>query len=109
MGAGARAKTLITDSDITQKKLAKRFGVTEAMLSNYLSEKNEMPIRVVSQLAEYFHVTADYLLGLTDDPGPGIQLSEGEQALVEGYRSLTREQRELIFQNIRLMREQNRR
>ena len=109
MGAGARAKALITDGDVTQKKLAKQFGITEAKLSNYLSEKNEMPARVVAQLAAYFRVTTDYLLGLTEDPGPGARLSDSEQALVEGYRGLTREQRELVLQTVRLMREQNRR
>lgn len=30
----------------------------------------EIPVWAVIKLAEYYHVSTDYLLGLTDDPGP---------------------------------------
>ena len=107
MGFGARAKMLVTDRDVTQKKLAKHIGITPAKMSNYLTEKNEMPCRVVVGIAEYFHVSADYLLGLTDEPEPPMHISKEEKALVESYRTLTREQRELILHTLRLMEEQN--
>ena len=60
-------------------------------------------------IADYFHVSTDYLLGLTDEPEPPMHISKEEKALVETYRSLSREQRELISQTIRLMGEQNNR
>ena len=109
MGFGARAKMLVTDRDVTQKKLAKHIGITPAKMSNYLTEKNEMPCRVIVGIADYFHVSTDYLLGLTDEPEPPMHISKEEKALVETYRSLSREQRELISQTIRLMGEQNNR
>lgn len=107
MGFGARAKMLVTDRDVTQKKLAKQIGITPAKMSNYLTEKNEIPCRVIVGIAEYFHVSADYLLGLTDEPEPPIYINKEEKELVETYRSLSREQRELVIQTIRLMGEQN--
>lgn len=60
-------------------------------------------------IADYFHVSTDYLLGLTNEPEPPMHISKEEKALVETYRSLSREQRELISQTIRLMGEQNNR
>ena len=109
MGFGARAKMLVTDRDVTQKKLAKHIGITPAKMSNYLTEKNEMLCRVIVGIADYFHVSTDYLLGLTNEPEPPMHISKEEKALVETYRSLSREQRELISQTIRLMGEQNNR
>ena len=105
--ANQRAKDLISDSDVTQKKLAKLFGVTEAMMSNYLTGKNDIPAWIVAKIAEYFHVTTDYLLGLTDVKEQQLVLSAGEKQIIEGFRTLSRDQRDLIAQNIRIMREQN--
>ena len=105
VGFGARAKMLVTDRDVTQKKLAQHIGITPAKLSNYLTEKNEMPCRVVVAIAQYFRVSTDYLLGLTDEPEPA-RLGREERRLLEGYWALTREQRELVQNTVRLMGEQ---
>ena len=109
MHYGSRAKDWITDHDITQKKLAKEFHITEAMFSNYLNGRNDMPIEILVKIAQYFHITTDYLVGLSDSPLPAIQLSRGERELVETYRSLSKNQKELITGLLRLMREQNQR
>lgn len=105
---GARAKDWITDHDEKQKKLAKEFHITEAMLSNYLTGRNDMPVGVLVQIARYFNISMDYLVGLTDEPAAPMSLSEGERELMAAYRTLTRDQRELIAQNVRFMQEQNR-
>ena len=109
MGFGARAKMLVTDRDVKQKTLAAAVGISEGKMSNYLNEKNEMPTRVAVGIAEFFHVSTDYLLGLTDDPQPPMSLSPEERALVAGYRALSRDQRELVLHGVSLMGEQNRR
>ena len=109
MGPGARAKILVTDGDVKQKRLAVAIGISEAKLSHYLNERYEMPTHVVVSIAEYFHVSTDYLLGLTDIPKVPMQLSETERKLVEYFRTLSREQKELLLQNARFMQEQNQR
>lgn len=109
MGPGARAKILVTDGDVKQKKLAAIIGISEAKLSHYLNERYDMPTHVVVSLAEYFHVSADYLLGLTDVPEVPMPLSPPERQLVENFRTLNREQKELIAKNIAIMQEQNQR
>lgn len=109
VGPGARAKMLITDKDVKQKNLAAKIGISDAKLSHYLNERYEMPTHVVAALAAYFHVSADYLLGLTDIPEMPEPISKGERQLVDSFRTLNREQRELIAKTIALMQEQNQR
>ena len=109
MSPGARAKILVTDGDVKQKKLAAAIGISEAKLSHYLTERYEMPTHVVAALARYFHISTDYLLGLTDIPEVPIWLSRPERDLVENFRTLNRDQKELIVKNIVIMQEQNRR
>ena len=109
MNTAARAKILVTDNDVKQKALAAAIGISESKMSGYLNGHHEMPTRVLAGIADYFHVTTDYLLGRTDDPNPSISLSPEEEAFILNFRSLSRNQRELIMQNIRLMREQNQR
>ena len=104
-----RAKEWITDHDVKQKKLAETFQITEAMLSNYLTGRNEMPVEILVKLARYFHITVDYLVGLSDEPQPPMRLREGEEKLVEDFRTLSREQKELILKNVHFMQEQNQR
>lgn len=109
MGPGARAKILVTDGDVKQKKLAALIGISESKLSHYLNERYDMPARVVVSIAKYFHVSTDYLLGLTDIPDIPVRFTEAEQKLVENFRTLNREQKELVVKNVAIMQEQNQR
>lgn len=104
---GVKAKEWITDHDVKQKALAKEFHVTEAMLSNYLTGRNDMPVSVLVKIAKRFDISMDYLVGLCEEPNAPISLTESERGLISAYRTLSREQRELIVQNIRFMQEQN--
>ena len=47
MHYGARMKEWITDHDIKQKALAKEFHVTEAMMSHYMTGRNEITVDVL--------------------------------------------------------------
>lgn len=102
-------KEIQTDSDVKIRTLAALFDVSEHSLSNYLNGKREVPYDLLVKFAEYFHVTADYLLGLTDTPGRPFPVSDSEREMLERFRSLTPAQKELIVQNIALMERQNRR
>ena len=92
-----RIKDLIEDRDTTQKKLAARFGVTEATMSGYLTGKYRIPAWLVLETARYFQVSTDYLYGLAKEPDPPLDLAEDERRLVLGYRALSRDQRELAL------------
>lgn len=105
----ARIKALIEDTDTRQKLLAASLGLPQSTLSNYVTGRTSTPPEVLAKIAAYFHVTTDYLLGLTDDPAPPYPVSAGERRLLEGLRTLTPEQKEIIVQNVELMKRQNQR
>ncbi len=109
MGYIERMKALQTDSDTKIQKLASILDVEKHNLGNYLNGRRTMPYDVLVRFAQYYHVTTDYIFGLTDDPQPPYPVSTGERAMLEDFRTLTRDQKELIVKNIALMREQNRR
>ena len=61
---GEKLKTLRTDAGMTQTELAKRLSITKSVVSYYeLQERTPSP-DVLIQLADIFHVTTDYLLGI---------------------------------------------
>lgn len=67
-----RLKQLRTHYGITQEDLAAAIGVSRATVAGYEapSKKREPDFEVVCRLADFFGVSADYLLGRTDDPMP---------------------------------------
>ncbi len=61
---GNKLKTLRTEAGMTQTELAKRLSITKSVVSYYeLQERTPSP-DVLIQLADIFHVTTDYLLGI---------------------------------------------
>lgn len=60
-------------------------GVTSGSISGW--KKGASPkIEVLCNLAAYFHVTTDFLLGLSEVRNPGPALTEQEQILLEAFR-----------------------
>jgi len=53
------------DRDLFQKDVAKALGMTQQQYSNYESGSSEFSARYIALLAGYFHVSTDYLLGLS--------------------------------------------
>ena len=104
-----RMKAIQTDSDTKVKALALQFGVSEHSMGNYLNGKRSIPYDILVKFARHYNVTTDYLLGLTDSPAIPCPLSDEEQKLIEQFRTLSREQKELILQSIALMCRQNER
>lgn len=61
---GDKLKDLRKAAGMTQTELAKRLNVSKSVISYYeLQERNPSP-DVLIQLADIFHVTTDYLLGI---------------------------------------------
>lgn len=57
-------RELREDRDIKQYTIAKLLGTTQQMYSRYENGINEMPIRHLRTLCQYYHVSADYILSL---------------------------------------------
>ena len=62
-----RMRDLREDSDKTQRELAAYLGTSQTMYARYERGANELPIHHLVALCKYYKVSADYLLGLTND------------------------------------------
>ena len=58
------------DKDLKQKEVAAVLGMNPVVYSRYEKGQREIPVWALIKLAEFYHTSTDYLLGLTDDPNP---------------------------------------
>lgn len=65
-------RSLREDSDITQKQIAEYLHCSQQVYSNYELGQRDIPTDVLIKLANYYHVSTDYLLGLTENPKRNI-------------------------------------
>lgn len=65
-----RLRDLRQDHDLTQKEVAGLLEIDQRVYSTYETGKREIPLRHLVFLAEYYHTSTDYLLGLTDISTP---------------------------------------
>ena len=59
-----RIRDLREDADKTQTEIAQMLGTSQTMYARYERGASELPLRHLSKLARYYHVSADYILGL---------------------------------------------
>lgn len=62
-----RIRDLREDSDKTQTEIAEHLGISQTMYARYERGANELPIRHLIKLADYYGVSTDYILGRTDN------------------------------------------
>lgn len=55
---------------MTQDDVAKILGTSQTMCSHYETGKVELPVRHLIELCKRYQVSADYILGFTNDPNP---------------------------------------
>lgn len=93
MSFGTRLRELREDHDITQKQLAEIISVSPRMISFYESgEHFPRDESILFKLADYFHVSTDYLLGYSN-----VYFEKDAQTLNELFRSLPKSaQRNLL-------------
>ena len=63
-----RLKQLRLQANLQQKELGAQIGLSANAISMIETGNRETSFEKLVQLAEYFHVSTDYLLGITDDP-----------------------------------------
>jgi len=65
---GDRIATLREEAHLTQQELADEIGIKRSALSHYEKSRREPTYDVLQNIANFFHVTTDYLLEKTDVP-----------------------------------------
>ena len=63
-----RIKELRKSRHISQLKMAMDLNMTQNTLSRYETGDREPGINQLIRIADYFHVSIDYLIGRSDDP-----------------------------------------
>lgn len=64
---GLKIGEALQQCNMTQKDLASRIGVTEAVISRYISGEREPKPEMIANIATALHTTSDYLLGIERD------------------------------------------
>lgn len=86
-----RFKLLCETGNKSPNAVCKDIGVSNAIATKW--KKGSYPnSSIIIDIAQYFNVSTDYLLGLTDDASPVKQtsdtLSGSEREMLSGYRQL---------------------
>lgn len=55
------------DNDLFQSDVAKILGISQQYYSEYEKGKRELPIRHLIKLCKLYNVSADYILGFTEE------------------------------------------
>ena len=68
-----RIKDLREDNDLTQQTIPEVLGTSQTMYARYERGANELPIHHLLTLCDYYQVSADYILGITNSPNANIK------------------------------------
>ena len=63
---GKRLKELREEQGLTQKQLAEKLNLNSVTYLHYEKSQREPPLAVLVEMAKFFDVTVDYLLGISE-------------------------------------------
>lgn len=99
----SRIKTLREKRGLIQEILAAEVGITQQMLSKYERDISVIKVDILKKLVEYFNVTTDYLLGMSDtkrDLSCEVKMNDSLDKyydLIEVYKRLDEYDQEMIW------------
>jgi transcriptional regulator with XRE-family HTH domain len=103
-----RLKEALKSKGMTQMELAEKADTTAATISRYLSDNRTPNIILLNNIASALNVTADYLLGNTDDPTPpslakDLKYSDLDASFYEGVDLLTDSEKDIILSHMKFL------
>lgn len=63
---GERLKELREDKNLTQKQIAEKLNINSVTYLHYEKSQREPPLSLLCDMAKFYGVTVDYLLGFED-------------------------------------------
>ena len=88
---GEKLRSLRTEKKLTQKQVADRIGLAISAVSSYESGSRYPSYDALIKLARIFHVSTDYLLGMTDKRNIDVTgLSDDEIEVVSQLEEMLR-------------------
>lgn len=65
-----RIRDLREDKELTQKQIGKLLNMSQTGYNQYEIGKNDIPTKILIELAKFYNTSVDYLLELTDEIKP---------------------------------------
>ena len=65
-----RIRNLREDRDLTQKQIGQLLHMSQTGYNQYEIGKNDIPTKVLIELAKFYGTSIDYILGLTNETKP---------------------------------------
>ena len=107
-----RLRELRLKNNLSQLELSKKLNISNVTLSQYENGVRRPDINTISDFADFFGVTADYLLGRSSNPqlshdakSKATELEEdfpdGISVLYRANKNLTPEQKEVMLRMIK--------
>ncbi|EQC2009440.1 helix-turn-helix domain-containing protein [Listeria monocytogenes] len=94
-------KKLRKNENLTQDQLASKIGITRDTLANYETGRREPDFTTLKNIASYFEVSTDYLLGRDEIDNSDLlaahiddDLTEDERIEIEKYLKFIRSQKD---------------
>ena len=85
---------LVAHTGMTQKDIAKSLGLSQQRFNAYVKGAREPDIETLILLADYFHVSVDYLIGREKEP---IVKDDGLSEMERIFMSLPHARREEVL------------
>ncbi len=63
---GQRLRELRKERGFTQNQVAQKLGINTVTYLHYEKDQREPPLALLADIAKFYSVSVDYLLGLTD-------------------------------------------
>lgn len=76
-----RIKPLFDQSGKSDAELEREIGISARKISQWNINYTKSYTKYIPQIAAYFHVSTDYLLGNTDTPTPPVEAERAKEAL----------------------------
>ncbi|MFC4403283.1 helix-turn-helix domain-containing protein [Gracilibacillus xinjiangensis] len=101
-----RLKNLRERKGMLQKQVADKLGIKANTLSGYENGTRSPDPKLLNDLADFYNVTVDYLLGRTDNP-EGKKKDDNINRAFHEFDNITDKEKEYLEEQLRLFRKLN--
>ena len=95
MAISLRLKEIRKSAKLTQSDIASVLGITREAYGMYEAGKRQISLKILDDLAEYYKVSMDYLVGRADN-------EKDEMELLELYRKLDKRGKQTVLSLVKI-------
>lgn len=100
-------KELREQNHVTQNQLASHLKLTRSTIAGYETKGKQPDYERLLQIADYFHVSVDYLLTGSETNGISFPPDSSEYRLLCAYLNLSSDSRQQLFEYTEFLQDQD--